>query len=71
MYDAENVEGEPIGTVTSGCPSPVLGKGMNVSMAYVKKGFHKSGTKLVVKVREKMNPVEVTKLPFVPHQYFK
>ncbi|KAI9216086.1 hypothetical protein BC828DRAFT_409823, partial [Blastocladiella britannica] len=61
--------GEPIGTVTSGVPSPVLKK--NVAMAYVKGGFHKAGSKVGVVVRGKVNAAEVVKMPFVAQNYFR
>ncbi|KAI8911489.1 hypothetical protein EDD86DRAFT_245770 [Gorgonomyces haynaldii] len=63
-----NLENEVIGEVTSGVPSPTLKK--NVAMAYVKSGFHKQGTELQVKVRNKMQKAQVVKMPFVPHKYY-
>ncbi|KAJ3018321.1 hypothetical protein HKX48_002959 [Thoreauomyces humboldtii] len=62
-----NKDGEVIGKVTSGCPSPVLKK--NIAMALVKNGNHKSGTELQVKVRNRLQKATVTKMPFVPAQY--
>ncbi|KAI8375424.1 hypothetical protein EDC96DRAFT_497253 [Choanephora cucurbitarum] len=62
-------EGQVIGTVTSGCPSPVLKK--NIAIAYVKNGSHKKGTELSVKVRNKVQPATVTKMPFVESNYHK
>ncbi|ROW00314.1 hypothetical protein VMCG_07215 [Cytospora schulzeri] len=64
-----NKEGETIGKVTSGCPSPTLG--INIAMAYVKDGFHKSGTELDVVVRGKNRKATVTKMPFAPTKYWK
>ncbi|ORX97336.1 hypothetical protein K493DRAFT_281358 [Basidiobolus meristosporus CBS 931.73] len=64
-----NADGEKIGTTTSGVPSPSLKK--NVAMAYVKSGFHKSNTELLVKVRNRMQKALVTKMPFVPSNYYK
>ncbi|KAI8346308.1 aminomethyltransferase [Mortierella sp. GBAus27b] len=61
--------GELVGTVTSGCPAPSIKK--NVGMAYVKNGFHKSGTQLEVEVRGKRSKAVVTKMPFVPAGYYK
>ena len=40
-------EQEPIGHVTSGCPSPVL-RGQNISMGYVKRETSKAGTQVIV-----------------------
>ncbi|KAK5655036.1 hypothetical protein OQA88_6795 [Cercophora sp. LCS_1] len=62
-------EASKIGVVTSGCPSPTLGK--NVAMGYVKDGFHKSGTEVDVLVRGKPRKAVVAKMPFVPTKYWK
>jgi aminomethyltransferase len=62
-------KGEKIGTITSGCPSPTLGK--NIAMGYIKDGFHKSGTDVDVVVRGKKRKAQVTKMPFVPSKYWK
>lgn len=63
-----NADGEEVGVVTSGGFSPSLG--MAIGMGYAKKPFNKSGTKLGVKVRTKVNEVEVKKMPLVPAQYY-
>lgn len=55
--------------MTSGCPSPVLKR--NIAMAYVEKGSHKQGSELIVKVRGRMSKAVVTKMPFVPHGYYR
>ena len=55
------------GTITSGGPSPCLKK--NIAMGYVKSGFHKSGTAVQVKVRNRLQPAVVTKMPFVESRY--
>ncbi|GAB7338960.1 hypothetical protein MBLNU457_5633t1 [Dothideomycetes sp. NU457] len=60
---------EKIGVVTSGCPSPTMGK--NIAMGYVKNGLHKSGTEVAVMVRKKLRKAVVTKMPFVPSKYWK
>ena len=57
------------GTVTSGIPSPSLGK--NIAMAYVASGSHKKGTALAVDVRNKLRPATVVPMPFVPTRYFR
>lgn len=62
-------EGEKVGVVTSGSPSPTLGK--NIAMGYVRDGLHKAGTELDVVVRGKKRPATVTKMPFVPNKYYK
>ncbi|NXY92711.1 GCST protein, partial [Alcedo cyanopectus] len=56
------------GTVTSGCPSPSLGK--NIAMGYVEAVHSRAGTALTVEVRKKQHPALVTKMPFVPTQYY-
>ena len=58
-----------IGKITSGCPSPTLGK--NIAMGYVASGFNKTGTELGVRVRGKLRKAEVVKMPFVPSRYWK
>ncbi|ESZ97045.1 hypothetical protein SBOR_2590 [Sclerotinia borealis F-4128] len=67
--DIVNDKGEKIGNITSGCPSPTLGK--NVAMGYIKDGFHKAGTDVSVVVRGKGRKATVTKMPFVPSKYWK
>ncbi|KAI9890721.1 MAG: Aminomethyltransferase, mitochondrial [Vezdaea aestivalis] len=62
---------ETIGKVTSGAPSPSLGKGKNIAMGYVKTGSHKIGTELSIMVRGKSRPAIVTKMPFIPTQYWR
>ena len=63
-------EGEDtIGKVTSGCPSPTLGK--NIAMGYVRSGMHKAGTEVGVVVRGKRRNAIVTKMPFVKSHYWK
>jgi len=61
--------GEKIGSITSGCPSPTLKK--NVAMGYIKDGFHRSGTNVDVVVRGRKRKAQVTKMPFVPSRYWK
>lgn len=62
-----NKDGEVIGKVTSGVPSPCLKK--NIAMGYVQTGFHKQGTELNVQVRSKLQKATVVKMPFLPHKY--
>lgn len=64
-----DAEGKKIGHITSGCPSPTLGK--NIAMGYVDNGMHKSGTELQVLVRGKKRKATVSKMPFVPSKYWK
>lgn len=67
--DIVDNKGEKIGNITSGCPSPTLGK--NIAMGYIKDGFHKSGTNVEVVIRGKKRKAQVTKMPFVPSKYWK
>jgi len=60
---------ETKGKITSGCPSPTLGK--NIAMGYVRSGFHKQGTEVGIKVRGKERNGTVTKMPFVETKYYK
>lgn len=62
-------EAVKLGVVTSGCPSPSLGK--NIAMGYVKDGFHKAGTEVDVLVRGRPRKAVVAKMPFVPTKYWK
>ncbi|WP_449279640.1 glycine cleavage system aminomethyltransferase GcvT [Leucobacter sp. GX0328] len=55
-------DGETVGTVTSGQPSPTLG--YPVALAYVKPEFAEVGTQLAVDLRGKAEPFEVVALPF-------
>ena len=64
-----NETGDVVGKVTSGCPSPTLGK--NIAMGYVKDGSHKAGTELGVLVRKKRRRAIVTKMPFVSAKYWR
>ncbi|KAI1208889.1 glycine cleavage system T protein [Annulohypoxylon truncatum] len=65
----EGPGGDEVGKVTSGCPSPSLGK--NIAMGYVRDGLHKAGTELRVVVRGKERGAVVTRMPFVPTKYWK
>jgi len=67
--EVQDSEGQKVGKVTSGCPSPTLKQ--NIAMAYVKDGLHKSGTELFAVVRGKKRKAVVTKMPFVPSKYWK
>uniref|UniRef100_A0A8C9GKZ7 Aminomethyltransferase, mitochondrial n=1 Tax=Piliocolobus tephrosceles TaxID=591936 RepID=A0A8C9GKZ7_9PRIM len=63
-----NMEGTKIGAVTSGCPSPSLKK--NVAMGYVPCEYSRPGTMLLVEVRRKQQIAVVSKMPFVPTNYY-
>ncbi|KAG7279886.1 hypothetical protein CRUP_016213, partial [Coryphaenoides rupestris] len=61
-------DGKVIGEVTSGCPSPCLKK--NVAIGYVEAAFAKNGTAVQVEVRKKAVPAVISKMPFVPTNYY-
>ncbi|KAF2145734.1 uncharacterized protein K452DRAFT_220837 [Aplosporella prunicola CBS 121167] len=61
--------GDVVGKVTSGCPSPTLKK--NIAMGYIRNGLHKSGTEVHVIVRGRKRKAVITKMPFVPSRYWK
>ena len=64
----QDMDGNTIGHVTSGGPSPTLEA--YVAMAYVPRTLGKQGTKLELQVRNALLRAEVIKLPFVPAQYY-
>ncbi|WP_037572657.1 glycine cleavage system aminomethyltransferase GcvT [Phaeacidiphilus oryzae] len=55
-------DGAVIGSVTSGAPSPTLGK--PIAMAYVDAAHAAAGTQVAVDIRGSREPVEVVALPF-------
>ncbi|KAJ6036364.1 hypothetical protein N7540_000643 [Penicillium herquei] len=59
-----------IGVVTSGLPSPSLG-GINIAMAYVNTGFHKKGTEVGVKVRNKVRKASVVGMPWIESKFHR
>ncbi|KAJ5946456.1 hypothetical protein N7454_003295 [Penicillium verhagenii] len=59
-----------IGVVTSGVPSPSLG-GANIAMAYVQSGFHKKGTEVGVKVRNKVRKASVVGMPWIESKFHR
>ena len=67
--EIETESGITVGRVTSGGPSPSLKQ--NIGMGYIDVPYNKNGTKLSVAVRNKKYPLIVTKMPFVPHGYYK
>lgn len=64
----KNKTGEVIGQVRSGCPAPSIGG--NVAMGYVPEVMKKTGTELIVNIRNKDIPCVVAKMPFVPSKYY-
>ena len=64
-----NADGEEVGVVTSGSHSPILKKG--VGMCYVQPAYNKVGTELFVELRKKKQTITITKMPFVPQNYYR
>jgi len=64
-----DLDGNTIGTVTSGGPSPTLGR--NIAMGYVTPKFAALGTDLKVIVRGKPAAAEVVATPFVAQRYYR
>lgn len=68
--DVVDADGNKIGVVTSGCPSPTLDN-RNIAMGYVRDGLHKAGTEVEVLVRGRRRKATVAKMPFVESKYKK
>ncbi|MFC0633433.1 glycine cleavage system aminomethyltransferase GcvT [Brevundimonas balnearis] len=64
-----DADGQVIGKVTSGGPSPTLGK--NIAMGYVPPSHAALGTELKVIVRGKAAAAEVVAMPFVAQRYHR
>lgn len=62
-YPVVASDGTPCGVVTSGAPSPTLGR--PIAMAYLDSGAGETG--LAVDVRGRAEPVDVVALPFYKH----
>jgi aminomethyltransferase len=64
-----STNGAPIGKITSGGPSPSLGK--PIAMGYVATAHAAPGTQVQLVVRGKPHPASVVPMPFVPHRYVR
>jgi aminomethyltransferase len=64
-----DMDGNVIGAITSGGPSPTLGR--NIAMGYVPPKFVELGTDLKVIVRGKPAAAEVVATPFVTQRYYR
>ncbi len=62
-YEIVDARGETIGKVTSGTLSPVLNQG--IGMGYIGKGHSAVGMEIFVKIRNKIIPARIVKLPFI------
>jgi aminomethyltransferase len=58
-----------IGEITSGTFSPSLKA--PIAMGYVETASSKAGTPVMLKIRNKMQAAEVTKMPFVEPRYYR
>lgn len=61
-------EGERVGKVTSGGPSPTLGR--PIAMGYLPPNLAKNGNSVLVEVRGKVYKAIITKMPFVKTNYY-
>ncbi len=64
-----NMDGAPVGAVTSGGFGPTVGAA--IAMGYVRADCAAEGTALGIRVRGRTLDATVSKLPFVPHRYFR
>lgn len=63
-----NENNEEIGKITSGCYSPILKK--SIAIGYINKTLDMS-EKLFVKIRDKLEEIQIEKIPFVKKNYKK
>jgi aminomethyltransferase len=61
-YNVCNEAGEAVGVITSGSPSPTLGK--NIALAYVPPALAAVGTELFVEIRTQKCKAQVVPTPF-------
>jgi len=60
-YEVVNASGEVIGEVTSGTMSPMMKQG--IGMAYLNKGYWKTGTEIFIRIRNKDLKAQIVDLP--------
>jgi aminomethyltransferase len=60
-YEVVNSAGEIIGEVTSGTMSPMMKQG--IGMAYLNKGYWKTGTEIFIRIRNKDIKARITEMP--------
>ena len=65
----QNLDGRPVGEVTSGLLGPTINQ--PIAMAYVASDCAIPGTRLNALVRGKLVPMEVVVMPFVPNRYHR
>jgi aminomethyltransferase len=64
-----DLQGAPIGSVTSGGFGPSVGG--PIAMGYLLAAFAAAGTEVILKVRGREVPARIQDLPFVPHRYYR
>lgn len=64
-----NENEETVGNISSGGFSPSIEK--PIAIGYIDNEYAAIGTKLIVKVRDRIQKVHVIAMPFVAHQYYK
>jgi len=65
----QDENGTQLGTICSACYGASLGK--PIAMAYIDRAAGEPGTLVQVAVRDKLLPVRVATMPFVPQRYFR
>ncbi|KAB8152982.1 glycine cleavage system aminomethyltransferase GcvT [Kordia sp. TARA_039_SRF] len=65
-YDIVDIEGNPLGMVTSGTMSPSIKKG--IGMGYVPTSFAGVDSTIYIQIRKKRIPAKIIKLPFYKKQ---
>ena len=65
-YDIVDIEGNPLGMVTSGTMSPSIKKG--IGMGYVPMSFADVDSTIYIQIRKKRVPAKIIKLPFYKKQ---
>lgn len=62
-YEVLNVDGQVIGSITSGTQSPVLSKG--IGLGYIQTAYSQPETEVFIGVRNRRLKAKVVKLPFI------
>lgn len=67
--ELEDLDGHPLGQVTSGLLAPTVDQ--PIAMGYVQAGAAALGTRLQARVRGKAIPMKVVPMPFIPPRYVR
>lgn len=62
-YEIVNSKGSVVGHVTSGTISPLLNQG--IGLGYIAKEYSALGTTIYIKIRNKIIPADIVRLPFI------